>query len=328
MVLAACVISMLGLLFEKLYASEQDLPYNSSMLVLLSFIASSLLLSCALTVLSKKSKALLWIIPTVSAILIASVHIALKASASDTILSLIFIPSSVTLSLCMLSKCEKAHTVVANAVVIGLAFLLAVLLEHYEIFGEISERSVIITKEYLKETFLSLYSSYDYTALGITLSQLEGAFEITLLLIPSVFLALAATVSYIQATLTRLIVLDKGICGEELTHWPLKMSRLASVIFLLSLTVALIGSAGENSLLMITAINLVLVFVPGFFLIGIRCSGAHFRRPGLFGMIFGVLVIISCLQNPILLFILVSIMGAFDNLFTAFRSRLYGEKKK
>ena len=74
--------------------------------------------------------------------------------------------------------------------------------------------------------------------------------------------------------------------------------------------------------------NILLILCPGFFLIGIRTSLLHFRHPSLFSVILGIILLVSCLNNPLLLVMLVASTGAFDNLFPSVRAILYGEYTK
>ncbi len=328
MTVAACALSTLNIFMEKMYAGAKTLPYDPSMLYLLTFAVSGVLLACALTVLSHESKHSMWVVSLISAFTVVSAHIALSASPADILLALAFIPSAVVISSCISGGCEKAHTVVANAVVLGLVFFLSALLEHYSAFGEVSARSVAHTANVIRESFLSIYSMYDYTSLGLTLAQITEAFNAVVLLTPALFCAFAAVISYIEITIARPVILGQGISSENLKHWPLKMSRLASLVFLAAFLMMALSISDDSNTFFTTMINLMLVLLPGFFLIGIRTSILHFRRPGLFGMIFGIFIIITCIQNPAMFFILVATIGAFDNLFTTFRARLYGETRK
>ena len=329
MSLSACLLSMLSIFAKRFYDGASALPYDPSMLFLLSFVTSSMLLACALTVLACKNKRILFIMTTVmSATVVCATHILLGASAAETLLSLAFVPSSAVLALCIKNGCEKTHTVVANSVILSLVFVFALLLGLYEIFGEISTETLAHIKLYIKESFDAIYSSYDYTALGITSAQISDMFETTVLMFPAIACALICALSYIQATLTRLLVLDRNVCNAEIGHWPLKMSRLASVAFLFTFVAVAFGIGQGSTLFYITAANLMIVLTPGFLLIGIRSAPSRFKRPSLFGMIFGILILIYCIQNPAILLLVFSISGAFDNLFSAFRERFYGEKKE
>ncbi len=328
MIISACAISTLNIFMEKIYAKAEALPYDPSMLYLITLAVSGVLLTCALTVLSYENKHSVWVIPVISSLVVISAHIALGASWSDMLLALAFIPSALVISSCISGGCEKAHTVVANAVIIGLVFFCSALLSHYSAFGEISAQSVAYTVNALRESFLSLYALYDYTSLGLTMSQIVEAFNSVILLTPAIFCAFAVIVSYIEITIARPVILGQGFSSEKLSLWPLKMSRLASFVFLAAFLMMALSMSGDSNVLFVAMINLMIVLLPGFFLIGIRTSLMHFRRPGFFGMIFGIFIIITCIQNPAMFFILVATMGAFDNLFFRFRSLLYGETKK
>ena len=124
------------------------------------------------------------------------------------------------------------------------------------------------------------------------------------------------------------LILGQGAISDSLTRWPLKMSRLASLVFITALIFSMLSFSGTGETLIITMYNLMLILSPGFFLIGIRTSLMHFRRPSLFTIIFGVIVLVSCLNNPILLVLLVASSGALDNLFPGVRAILYGEHPK
>lgn len=329
MTASSCILSLLGILAKRVYANANTLPYDPSMLFLLSFIASSMLLSCALTVLACKGKRNLYIITALtSAAVICTSHILLGACTAETLLALAFVPSGVTVSLCIKSGCEKTHTVVANAVVISLVFVLSFLLGLYEAFGEISLDVLENLKQYVRETLETVYKSYEYAGLSFTSSQISDIFNLAVLLLPSTVCAVISVLSYVEATLVRLIVLDRRIDKAEITHWPLKMSRLSSLVFLFAFIVFVFGIGQKSTLFYMTAANLMLALVPGFLLIGIRSAPSRFKRPSLFGIIFGIFLVIYCIRNPIILVLMLAVSGAFDNLFSAFRERFYGEKKE
>ena len=330
MILAACALSALNIFIEKIYAqSEKALSsYDPFSLYFITFVASTVLLSCALTVLSYENKHYLWIAPAVSAVIIAALYILLGASPASVLLSLAFIPSATVISVCISHGCEKAHTVVAGATVIGTVFLLALLLDHYAVFGEISKGSLTYTLNLLRDSFLEFYKEYNYAGLGINASMLSSAFDAAILMTPSLLCALAAVVSYITASISRLTVLGQGALSEKLLYWPLKMSRLASFVFLSAFLIAALSASGENAVIVLSAINVMIALLPGFFLIGVRSSFMHVRKPGFFGMIFGIFLLISCIQNPAMILVIVATLGAIDNLFSSYRARLYGEIKK
>ncbi len=330
MILVACALSALNIFIEKIYASTPKFisSYDPFSLYFITLITSTVLLSSALTMLSYENKNSIWMISLASACAVALSCFALGASPSDILLTLAFIPSAIIISICISSECEKAHSVVANAVVIGLALLLSLVLSHYSVFGEISKDSIIYALDLLRDSFLAIYDEFGYSGLGISNSYLHAVFEIALLLIPSLFCAFTAVLSYIQVSIARAVILGQGVNSEKLVHWPLKMSRLASFAFLASFLIAALSTSSENQLLIISATNMMIVLLPGFFLIGVRSSFMHVRRPGFLGMIFGVFILISCIQNPAMIFVLIATLGAIDNLFTSFRARLYGETKK
>ena len=171
-----------------------------------------------------------------------------------------------------------------------------------------------------------MLETYSYAGLGITQAQLHEVFELSVLLTPAFAIALVSILSYIEITLTRILVLDRGVCKEGLTHWPLKLSRLASVIFLVSFLIFVFAVSDEKKILVMTGANLFIALLPGFFLLGLRAAPSHFKRPGLFGILFWILIIMYCIRNPAILLMIFAVMGAFDNLFKAFRERFYGEK--
>ncbi len=329
MSLAACALSVLGILIKSYYADASVLPYDPSMLFLLSFISGSMLLASALTVLSVGGKRFLFTaVASLSALTVGAVHVLLGAPFAETLLSLTFVPSAVVLATCMKNGCEKTHTVVANAVILSLTGLFSLLLTLYETFGEISAKSVGVISKHLEDTFNAVYSTYGYEAAGLTSSQMAELFDLAVVMIPAALIALVLLLSYIEATITRLVVLDRGVCKDEIGHWPLKMSRLSSVVFLLCFVIVAFGLFRSSAVLYMTAASLLIILTPGFSLIGLRSAPSRFKRGGLFGMVFILFILIYGMKNPAILFLLVSVSGAFDNLFAPFRERFYGEKKE
>jgi len=327
MTVVSCALSVLGVLMKSFYADAEILPYDPSMLFILSLITGSMLLSCALTVLLSKGRYVLYLITLALPLVFScSVHVLLGASAAETLLALAFVPSAAVVSLCMSSSCEKTHTLSANAVVLMLTLLSALALSHYESFGEISAASLGAVKSSLLSSFEEVLETYSYAGLGITQAQLHEVFELSVLLTPAFAIALVSILSYIEITLTRILVLDRDVCKEGLTHWPLKLSRLASVIFLVSFLIFVFAVSDEKKILVMTGANLFIALLPGFFLLGLRAAPSHFKRPGLFGILFWILIIMYCIRNPAILLMIFAVMGAFDNLFKAFRERFYGEK--
>ena len=186
MSLAACALSVLGILSKRFYASVEILPYDPSMLFLLSFISGSMLLASALSTLASKNKYFLFFMSAcLSAIAVGGVHLLLSASAAETLLALAFVPSAVVLASCMKNGCEKTHTVVANAVVLSLVSIFSLLLALYETFGEISERSIGVIKGYLEEGFTAIYSSYEYTGISLSSTQISEMFDLAVVMLPA-----------------------------------------------------------------------------------------------------------------------------------------------
>ena len=124
------------------------------------------------------------------------------------------------------------------------------------------------------------------------------------------------------------MILGQGAHSEKLERWPLKMSRLASVIFIIALIFSMLTFSGTDRSVILTMYNVMIILMPGFFLIGIRTSLLHFRRPSLFSIIIGLFVLVSCFSNPILIVFILASMGALDNLFPMVRAILYGETIK
>ena len=330
MLIASYALSIINILIDKAsaLAGKSSLTYDPSMLYAVTFTVGAMLLSCAIATLALDTRHAFWTVPLISALAVGGTYAALGASPADILIALIFIPSATVIAACLFRGCEKFHTVAANAVVLAAAFILSALLSHYGTFGELSEISVGYTVSAFRESFLEFYQNNDYSSFGLTLANLHEVFNTFLLLIPSLLCALVAVLSYIEVTLSRAILLGQGASSEAIAHWPFKLSRLASFVFLGASIMTMLSVSLENETLMIITTNLMIVFIPGFFLVGIRSSLMHFKRPGLFGMIFGALAIFACIQNPALLFILVASVGAIDNLFAVYRESLYGEQGK
>ncbi len=328
LLLAACALSVFYVFIENVYAPRLTMyTYNPITLYILTFSASSVFLSGALTVLAYQNKKLTAILTVITCAVAAGASIALGASPIQLLLALAFIPSGTIISMCISNGLEKAHTVVGNAVIIATILVFASAIYIYSSFGEVSRRSIAYIVNVFREAFVSFYDQYS-SQTGLSGVDISATFDMFIVILPSFFCVFVSVISYIVTTVSRALILGQGAHSERIARWPLKMSRLASVIFIISLIFAMLSFSGTNRSLILTMYNIMIILTPGFFLIGIRTSVMHFRRPSFFSLVFGIFILISCLSNPILFVLLVASMGALDNLFPAVRAILYGEQLK
>ena len=317
--IAACALSVLYVFTENIYAAKLTVyTYNPITLYILTFAAASALFACALTLIAYKSKKLS-AIATLAVCVVASASVlALGADPIQLLLALAFIPSGIVLSACISNGFEKAHTVVGNAVIMACVFISAIAVYVYSTFGEITRRSIAYIVSVFREAFVSFYSQYSAQA-GLSGIDISATFDMLVIILPAFFCVFVSIVSYIVTTVSRAMILGQGAHSEKLERWPLKMSRLASVMLTFS---------GTDRSVILTMYNVMIILMPGFFLIGIRTSLLHFRRPSLFSIIIGLFVLVSCFSNPILIVFILASMGALDNLFPMVRAILYGETIK
>ena len=328
LLLGACALSIFYIFVENIYAPRLTIySYNPITLYILTYMASAVFMSCALTVLNFQSKKLSCVLTVIICAAVAGASLALGASPEQLLLTLAFIPSGIVLSSCISNGFEKAHTVVGNAVIIACVLLSAVAIYIYSSFGEVSRASIAYIVNVFRDAFVSFYSQYS-TQTGLSGIDVSATFDMFIVILPSFFCVFVSIISYITATLSRALILGQGAHSEKISRWPLKMSRLASVIFIISLIFAMLALAGTSQSVILTMYNIMIILTPGFFLIGIRTSLMHFRRPSLFTFIFGIFILLSCISNPMLLVLLVASMGALDNLFPAVRAIIYGEQPK
>ena len=327
-VLLSCVLNVFCVFMENVYAPKLSVyNYNPITLYAITFSVGSALFACAFTVMASRSKKLSVLIALMSASLVAGLSLVLGASPVQMLFVLAFIPSGIIISLCISKGCEKAHTVVGSAVITALVLILGSVIYIYSSLGEVTGRSLTFIVNIFRKAFVDFYGQY--TA-GSPLAQINVGemFDMFIAITPALFCIVTALISYITVTVSRALILGQGAVSDALTRWPLKMSRLASVIFIIALIISMLSFSGTSETLIISMYNVLLILSPGFFLIGIRTSLLHFRRPSLFSIIIGVIVIVSCLNNPPLLVMLVASTGAFDNLFPGVRAILYGEYTK
>jgi hypothetical protein len=326
--IAACALSVLYVFTENIYAAKLPVyTYNPITLYILTFAAASALFACALTLIAYKSKKLS-VIATLAVCAVASASaLALGADPIQLLLALAFIPSGIVLSACISNGFEKAHTVVGNAVIMACVFISAIALYVYSTFGEVTRRSIAYIVSVFREAFVSFYSQYSAQA-GLSGIDIPATFDMLVIILPAFFCVFVSVVSYIVTTVSRAMILGQGAHSEKLKRWPLKMSRLASVIFIIALIFSMLTFSGTDRLVILTMYNVMIILMPGFFLVGIRTSLLHFRRPSLFSIILGLFVLVSCFSNPILIVFIVASMGALDNLFPMVRAILYGETIK
>lgn len=327
-VLLSCALSILCVFIENIYAPKLSAyTYNPMTLYALTFSASSALFSCAFAVIAHRSKKLSIISAVISAILVASVSFVFGASPVQMLLALAFLPSGIIISLCISRGCEKAHTVVGNAVITALVFVFGGMIYIYSSLGEVSGKALTFIVDIFRQAFISFYEQY---SAGSALARIDigATFDMFVAITPALFCIAVTLISYITVTISRALILGQGAVSDSLTRWPLKMSRLASVIFIIALIISMLSFSGTSEAVIISMYNILLILSPGFFLIGIRTSLLHFRRPSMFSLVLGIIVLIACLNNPLLLVMLVASTGAFDNLFPGVRAILYGEYTK
>ena len=326
--IAACALSIFYVFTENVYTTHTSLyTYNPITLYILIFSSSSVFLSSAITVLTYQNKKITVILAVIASVVISGASIALGASPMQLLLALACIPSGTIISMCISSGFEKAHTVVGNSVIIAIVLVFASTIYIYSSFGEVSRRSIAYIVNVFREAFVSFYGQYSLQT-GLSGIDISATFDMFIVILPSFFCVLVSVISYIVTTVSRALILGQGAQSEKIARWPLKMSRLASVVFITSLIFAMLSFSGTNEYLILTMYNVMIILTPGFFLIGIRTSFMHFRRPSFFSIIFGIFMLISCFSNPILLILLIASMGAFDNLFPSVRAILYGEQTR
>ena len=327
-VLLSCVLSVFCVFMENVYAPKLSVyTYNPVTLYALTFSVSTALFACAAAVIANRNKKLSLLTAIISAIVVAAVSFGLGASPVQMLFALAFLPSGIIISLCISRGCEKAHTVVGNAVITALVFILGSVIYIYSSLGEVTGKSLTFIVNIFRKAFVDFYDQY---AAGSPLAQIDAGetFDMFVAITPALFCIVVILISYITVTVSRALILGQGAVSDALTRWPLKMSRLASVIFIIALIISMLSFSGTSEALIISMYNILLILCPGFFLIGIRTSLLHFRRPSLFSVILGIILLVSCLNNPLLLVMLVASTGAFDNLFPSVRAILYGEYTK
>jgi hypothetical protein len=327
-VLLSCVLSIFYVFMENVYAPKLSVyAYNPITLYALTFLASSVLFACAFAVIASRSKKLSVLTAVISAVAVAALSFVLGASPVQMLFALAFLPSGIIISLCISRGCEKAHTVVGSAVITALVVILGGMMYIYSSLGEVSGKALTFTVDIFRQAFVDFYGQY-LSQPALAGIDVNATFDMFVAITPALFCIVVSIVSYISVTLSRALILGQGAVSDSLTRWPLKMSRLASVVFIIALVVSMLSFSGTSEAVIISMYNVLLILSPGFFLIGIRTSLLHFRRPSLFSIIIGVIVIVSCLNNPLLLVMLVASTGAFDNLFPGVRAILYGEYTK
>ena len=326
--LLSCVLSVFCVFMENIYVPRLSVySYNPITLYALTFLAGTAFFACAFAVTSNRSKMLSAVCTLISAVLVAAVSLVLGASPVQMLFALAFIPTGIIISICISRGCEKAHTVVGSAVISALVLILGSVIYIYSSLGEVTPKALTFIVDIFRKAFVDFYGQYTAgTALaGIDVGE---TFDMFMAITPALFCIVVLIISYITVTVARALILGQGAVSDSLTRWPLKMSRLASVIFIIALLISMLSFSGTSEVLIISMYNVLLILSPGFFLIGIRTSLLHFRRPSLFSIIITVIVIVSCLNNPLLLVMLVAATGAFDNLFPGVRAILYGEYTK
>ncbi len=328
MMTAACVIPLFVIGLEKLSASTKNAAYDPLVMFLIAFTVGVMLVATSFSIISHQSKKLSIASLGILTVVVGTLAFFLGASPSSLLLYLSFIPVGITVSLCLTSEYEKAHTVVAAATVFASVLILAFLLEHYAAYGEITARSIEHFIDAVKQEFISVTSEIDYTALGLSVTDISESFDSVIYMMPAIVVIIASVISYICVSLSRVLLLGHGASSEKLKRWPLKMSRMASVVFLISFLIIMLSGAKSVNVADTSALNLMLMLTPGFFIIGVRSSVIHLRRSGFFGMIFMAIIFFTTIKYPPLFLMIVAASGALDNLFPSFREALYGEGSK
>jgi hypothetical protein len=328
MMTVACAIPLFIIGLEKLSAFTKNTTYDPLVMFLIAFIVGSMLVATSFSIISYYSKKLAAILLSILTIAVGTLSVFLGVSPSSLLLYLSFIPVGIVISLCLVSEYEKAHTVVAAAAVLVSVLILSFLLAHYSAYGEVSSRSLTHFVSAVKQEFVSVTSEIDYESLGLSVTDISESFDSVIYMMPAIIIIFASVISYICVSLARVLLLGHGASSEGLKHWPLKMSRMASAVFLISFLIIMLSGAKSVNVTDTSALNLMLILTPGFFLIGIRSSVIHLRRSGFFGMIFMALIFFTTIKYPPLFLMIVAASGALDNLFPSFREALYGEISK
>ncbi len=335
MILSAIAVSILNVLVNTLLASASNISqintsYNPTTLYLVIFVTGTMLFSCALTLLANENRKLILPISIVSAIVTSATVYFISFSFTETLLSLAFIPCSIVISLAILNGCEKAHTVVGGAVALASVLISAGIIFLYENFGEVSMPIISYLADLGRSAFADFYEAYPMTIQSELIESIDFTvlFDTFLLILPSFFCAAVSVISYIAVTLSRALIVGQGAVSDNIAKWPLKMSRLASLIYIAVILITVTSATTASISTLSVLYNLIIVFLPGFFFIGIRTTILHFRRPSFFSLVFGIFVLMSFISNPAVLILLVACSGALDNLFSNVRAAIYGETPK
>ncbi len=256
----------------------------------------------------------------------------LTGSAICALLSISYLPYSITFSLVRKQKISRSVAVgIASTVITVISISVLLMLTYYRT-SRVSLTAIVEAFPLFFSRLKSiLYSSFYVSVAGSNVSLIAesnvNAYLFTIIgITPGIISAITALIGYITGWLYHKILELSNIQTPKKSVWGLRSSIVSTVFLLISLALSLlIKSAGVVSL---TALNLTLILLPGIFAAGLSSAFTPIVQNGISRpRIFRPFVLIISLFNNVVLFITAcTYFGAYDSIRSEFKNRRTDKK--
>lgn len=262
------------------------------------------------------------LILTVASIVVAGIVLLLTREPFACFAAISFAPATALLTLTIRKRYSRTCGIILAAIGMGLFYLACYALAIYftyhrfsldlfkELYASAQTEFLSIANEYINEAVIEQIGEIDE-------AMLIETFNLTMSILPSILIVILLGTVWLSTVLLRFIFKGYLYGLDRFADWRVTMNRPAALLFFLATVLFIIPFPKSVSYLPIIFLNILLILLPGFFIVG--CSGlrARFfhphRRPPML-MIF-LLVLLALFMTPIFLVYFIALTGVTQVLF-------------
>ncbi len=260
------------------------------------------------------------------------ISVLLSGSAICGLLSISYLPYSLTYSLVRKQRISRSLAVGISSTVITTVTISVLLMLTYFRTSNISLTAILEAFPFFFSKLKSiLYTSFYVNVAGSSVSLIAesnvNAYLFTIIgITPGIISAITTLIGYITGWLYFKILKLSNIQTPKKSVWELRASVVSTVFLFISIALCLlIKSANVVSL---TALNLMLILLPGIFAAGLSSAFTPIVQNGISRpRIFRPFVLILSLFNNLMVFITAcTYFGAYDSIRSEFKNRRTDKK--
>jgi len=242
--------------------------------------------------------------------------------------AVMYLPVSFVLVLLTMRSARRSETVVSMSVVLFAEVMLFALVS-LGLTSEISYDSII---KYFESMFdpvrgvlenSSLYNAEGEIVYLYTAEQVDAVISYMMRFMPAILIcainAYTYFISSVYHALVRRANAIRRVNGRETADWKLRLSPVSAVVFIVSYLITVLFG-GSMTALEAAALNLVVILVPGFAMIGARTVIAKLKKRGegsISPFVIIAAIILICI-NISVCFIILAFFGVVTTLIAAF----------